>query len=104
MIANRLRRWIFVFAVVLAVAHPTAAFAQVNLPQESNQGSWQNAKGPAVASRAPGLWVRAGISGPVITQTNEDVLVPHQLTKFGVSGGVQSEVLHFPPLPEVWMA
>ncbi len=64
-------RWILVFAVVLAVAHPRAAFAQ-NAGQP-NGAVTQNAKGAAVAARAPGLMIRDAINGPEITQTVADV-------------------------------
>ena len=73
MMINRLTRWIIVFAVVLAVAHPRAAFAQ---DAGTNGAVTQNAKGPAVAARAPGLMIRAAINGPEITQTVADVEAP----------------------------
>jgi len=79
MMLNRSTRWMFVFTAVLAVAWPNAASAQTTLGEESTKGSWEYAKGPAVAARAPGLWVRAGIAGPEITQTVEDDEVPTPL-------------------------
>ncbi len=71
MIVNRSTRWILLFAVVLAVAHPRAALAQD--AGQANGAVTQNAKGPAVAARAPGLMVRDAINGPEITQTVADV-------------------------------
>ncbi len=74
MIVKRSRCWILVFAVVSAVAYPSVAFAQDT--GQPNGAVWQNAKGPAVASRAPGLWVRDAVSGPEITQSFTDAEVP----------------------------
>jgi len=77
MMVNRSRPWILVFAVVLVVAQPRTAVAQDE--GQPSKAVWLYSKGPAVAARAPGVWVRAGISGPAITQTDEDVLVPTPL-------------------------
>ncbi|MCZ6652317.1 MAG: hypothetical protein O7D91_04740 [Planctomycetota bacterium] len=73
MMINRSTRWILMFAVVFAVAQPRAAFAQ---DAGTNGAVTQNAKGPAVAARAPGLMIRAAINGPEITQTVADVEAP----------------------------
>ncbi len=74
MMVNRSTRWILVFAVVIAVAQPRAAFAQD--AGQPNGAVTQNAKGPAVAARAPGLMIRDAINGPEITQTVADVEAP----------------------------
>ena len=74
MMVQRSTYWILVFAVVLAVAQPRAAFAQD--AGQANGAVTQNAKGPAVAARAPGLMIRAAINGPEITQTVADVEAP----------------------------
>ena len=74
MMVHRSTYWILVFAVVLAVAQPRAAFAQD--AGQANGAVTQNAKGPAVAARAPGLMIRAAINGPEITQTVADVEAP----------------------------
>ncbi len=74
MMVHRSTYWILVFAVVLAVAQPRAAFAQD--AGQANGAVTQNAKGPAVAARAPGLMIRAAIGGPQITQTVADVEAP----------------------------
>ncbi len=74
MMVNRSTRWVLVFAVVLAFAYPHAAFGQD--AGQPNGAVTQNAKGPAVAARAPGLWVRDAINGPEITQTVADVEAP----------------------------
>ena len=73
MMVNRSIRWILVFAVVLAVAQPRAAFAQ---DTGTNGAVTNNAKGPAVAARAPGLMIRDAINGPVITQSFTDAEAP----------------------------
>jgi hypothetical protein len=74
MMVNRSTRWILVFAVVVAVAHPRGAFAQD--AGQPNGAVTQNAKGPAVAARAPGLMIRDAINGPEITQTVADIEAP----------------------------
>lgn len=73
MMVNRSTRWILVFAVVLAVAQPRVALAQ---DAGTNGAVTQNAKGPAVAARAPGLMIRAAINGPEITQSFVDAEAP----------------------------
>ncbi len=73
MMVNRSTRWIFVFAVILAVVQPRAAFAQ---DSGTNGAVTNNAKGPAVAARAPGLMIRDAIGGPQITQSLADAEAP----------------------------
>ncbi len=74
MMINRSTSWIIVFAAVLAVAQSRAAFAQD--AGQPNGAVTQNAKGPAVAARAPGLMIRDAINGPEITQSFTDAEAP----------------------------
>ena len=77
LMVNRSTRWILMFALLLAIAQPRVASAQD--AGQSNGAVTQNAKGPAVASRAPGLWVRAALGGPEITQSITDAETPSRL-------------------------
>lgn len=62
--------WLLVTVVVVSSTWPAAALAQ-----DDGQGSKSvkvYAKGPAVAARAPGLWVRAALGVPEVFQTRAD--------------------------------
>lgn len=67
-------RLAFAWAVVLS---PVAALGQD--AEQENLGVSRNARGPAVAGRAPGLWVRNALDGPEITQTQEEAETPSRL-------------------------
>ncbi|MCG3138372.1 MAG: hypothetical protein HJJLKODD_02235 [Phycisphaerae bacterium] len=49
-----------------------------------SSGSWQNAKGEAVAARRPGLWIQAALGGPEITQTQEEAEAPNRLQQLTI--------------------
>lgn len=73
-----LRKTIAVLGIVLIVTM-TLGGPYPAMAQETNQGVSQNARGSAVASRSPGLRIRAALGGPQITQSREEAETPTRL-------------------------
>ncbi len=70
MIIRHRNRWLLALVTAAVLASPAVGVAQED--QAGSKAVNQNAKGPAVAARAPGLMVRDAINGPQIVQSEAE--------------------------------